>query len=80
MSCIHERIFGPCAATCCVPNAEQLSRSAGYKTVLFLETPFWVAGAVQSMKIGRIGGGASNKSGRRQSALWMLCEGCVSAL
>ena len=33
--------------------------------MLILETPFWVAGAAESMKIGRIVIGASNKSGRR---------------
>ena len=38
---------------------------AFYKTVLILETPFWVACAAESVKIGRIGIGASNKSGRR---------------
>ena len=32
--------------------------------MLILETPFWVAGAAESVKIGRIGIGASNKSGR----------------
>ena len=36
-----------------------------YKTVLILETPFWVAGAAESMEIGKIVIGASNKSGRR---------------
>ena len=41
-----------------------VSRSECYKTVLILETPFWVAGAVESMKIDRIVIGASNKSGR----------------
>ena len=38
---------------------------AFYKTVLILETPFWVAGAAESVKMSRIGIGASNKSGRR---------------
>ena len=33
--------------------------------MLILETPFWVAGAAESLKIGRIVIGASNKSGRR---------------
>ena len=70
MSCIHERIFGPCAATDCVPNAKELSRSGCYKTVLFLETPFWVAGAAESVKIGRIGIGASNKS---VASYFLLC-------
>ena len=32
--------------------------------MLILETPFWVAGAAQSMEIGKIVIGASNKSGR----------------
>ena len=36
-----------------------------YKTVLILETPVWVAGAAESMKLGKIVIGASNKSGRR---------------
>ena len=36
-----------------------------YKTVLILETPFWVACAAESMEIGIIVIGASNKSGRR---------------
>ena len=36
----------------------------GYNTVLILETPFWVAGAAESMKISIIVIGASNKSGR----------------
>ena len=35
-----------------------------YKTVLILVTPFWVAGAAESMEIGKIVIGASNKSGR----------------
>ena len=30
-----------------------------------METPFWVAGAAESVKMSRIGIGASNKSGRR---------------
>ena len=33
--------------------------------MLILETPFWVAGAAESMEIGKIVIGASNKSGRR---------------
>jgi hypothetical protein len=35
----------------------------GYKTVLILETPFWVAGAAESIKTGIIVIGPSNKSG-----------------
>ena len=41
-----------------------LSRSECYKTVIILETPFWVAGVAESMKICQIVNGASNKSGR----------------
>ena len=33
--------------------------------LLILETPFWVAGAAESMEIGKLVIGASNKSGRR---------------
>ena len=33
--------------------------------MLILETPFWEAGAAESVKIGIIVIGASNKSGRR---------------
>ena len=42
-----------------------VSTSKWYKTVLILETPFWVACAAESMEIGIIVIGASNKSGRR---------------
>ena len=42
-----------------------VSRSECCKTVLILETPFWVSGAVESMNICVIVIGASNKSGRR---------------
>ena len=45
-------------------NLFDASRSGCYKTVIILATPFWVAGAVQSVKIGIIVIGASNKSGR----------------
>ena len=48
-----------------VKNLFDVSRSECYKTVLILETPFWVAGAVESVKIGITVIGASNKSGRR---------------
>jgi len=46
-------------------NLFDVSRSECYKTVLILETPFWVAGAAESMEIGKFVIGASNKSGRR---------------
>ena len=36
-----------------------------YKTALILETPFWEAGAAESVRISIIVIGASNKSGRR---------------
>ena len=42
-----------------------IKREQWSKTVIILATPFWVAGAVQSVKIGRIVIGASKKSGRR---------------
>ena len=48
-----------------VKNLFDVSRSEWYKTALILETPFWVAGAAESMEICKIVIGASNKSGRR---------------
>ena len=55
-----------------------LSSFECYKTVLILETLFWVAGAAESKEIGVIVIGASNKSGRhcmlvtKQSATKLL--------
>jgi hypothetical protein len=48
----------------CAPGHASAYPLEGYKTVLILETPFWVAGAAESMKISIIVIGASNKSGR----------------
>ena len=48
----------------CAPGHASAYPHEGYKTVLILETPFWVAGAAESMKISIIIIGASNKSGR----------------
>jgi hypothetical protein len=48
----------------CAPGHASAYPLEGYKTVLILETPFWVAGASESMKKGIIVIGASNKSGR----------------
>jgi hypothetical protein len=53
---VHERL--------CAPGHASEYPLEGYKTVLILETPFWVAGAAESMKISIIVIGASNKSGR----------------
>ena len=49
-------------------SLSDVSRSESYKTVLVLETPFWVAGAAESVKINIIVIGASHKSGRRRKA------------
>jgi hypothetical protein len=48
----------------CAPGHASAYPLEGYKTVRILETPFWVAGAAESMKISIIVIGASNKSGR----------------
>jgi len=48
----------------CAPGHASAYLLEGYKTVLILETPLWVAGAAESMKINIIVLGASNKSGR----------------
>ena len=48
----------------CAPGHASAYPLEGYKTVLILETPFWVAGAAESMNISIIVIGASNKSGR----------------
>ena len=48
----------------CAPGHAGAYSLEGYKTVLILETPFWVAGAADSMKIRIIVIGSSNKSGR----------------
>ena len=46
-------------------NLFDVFRSECYKTVVILETPFWVGGAAESMEMRQIVVGASNKSGRR---------------
>ena len=48
----------------CAPGHASAYPLEGYKTVLILETPFWVAGAAELMKISITVIGASNKSGR----------------
>ena len=53
-----------CTLRLCAPGHASAYSLEGYKTVVILETPFWVAGAAESMKISIIVIGASNKSGR----------------
>ena len=51
-------------------NLCDVSNLEGYTTVLILETPFWVDGAAEWMKIRKMAVGSSNRSGR----VWVLSE------
>ena len=48
----------------CAPGHASAYPHEGYKTVLILETRFCEAGAAESLELGKIAVGSSNRSGR----------------